>query len=232
MSAVHVAFELNPATNLVVLSVRSKRISSVKFSVLKQKRVKETAQDGTSEQGLAQEEESEDAKGLEITGDGVILYNQDYNLSVSSYEFQLRWLGSSEESFRSLVLRDYQTSLQLQQNVRSRDRPTEGDQSEVLSWHITRLDTARGNLFKDIPRLRELVGKGTYGKVYRAVDETSGNLFAVKVVKLEGYGDIDAARAMLHREIKVMERLRHVSQRSVTVPPLLIFTDTSHRTTL
>ncbi|KAK4065225.1 uncharacterized protein Triagg1_8664 [Trichoderma aggressivum f. europaeum] len=211
MSAVHVAFEINPATNLVVLSVRSKRISSVKFAVLKHEDDKKTSEDDTGEQGLVQKENTEDAAaaGLSIIGDGVILYTQDYTLSIASYEFQLFWLKRSEESFKALVLRDYQTSLQLQQNVRSRDRPTEGDHSEALSWHITRLDTAKGSLFKDIPRLRKKIGSGTFGNVFRAVDEMSGNYFAIKVVKLEKYGDIDVARAMLHREIKVMERLRH-----------------------
>ncbi|KAL7936915.1 kinase-like domain-containing protein [Trichoderma chlorosporum] len=211
MSAVHVAFEINPATNLVVLSVRSKRISSVKFAVLEHEDDEKTSEDNTGEQGLVQKENTEDAAaaGLSIIGDGVILYTQDYTLSIASYEFQLLWLKRSKESFKALVLRDYQTSLQLQQNVRSRDRPTEGDHSEALSWHITRLDTAKGSLFKDIPQLREKIGSGAFGKVFRAVDEMSGNYFAIKVVKLEKYGDIDVARAMLHREIKVMERLRH-----------------------
>ncbi|CAK9134012.1 unnamed protein product [Ilex paraguariensis] len=38
MSAIHVAFEINPATSLVCLSVRSKRSSLVKFMIIKDKR--------------------------------------------------------------------------------------------------------------------------------------------------------------------------------------------------
>lgn len=56
--------------------------------------------------------------------------------------------------------------------MRSRERPTENDNSEALSWHITRLHAAKGSLFKDIPDLRDQIGEGSYGIVYKAVDQS------------------------------------------------------------
>lgn len=198
ISAVHVAFEINPTTQLLILSVRSKRASSVRFAARK------------SQKAVQVVPESDDT-GEQITGDGVILYGQDYKLSIASYRFDLLWLSRDAESPKTLAVQGYRTSLQRLQDVRSRDRPTENDNSEALSWHITRLDTVKGSLFKDIPHLREWKGEGSYGNVYKAVDQTSGHIFAIKVVKLKKYGDIDAARALIHREIRFMKRLKHVS---------------------
>lgn len=200
MSAVHVAFEVNPTTHLVLLSVRSKRVSSVTLTILQDK------DKGTK---------SDTNKEL-ITGDCVIFYGQDYKIAIASYKFKLIWRTISKEdnvdSLKSLTVQDYEISLQLLQGVRSRDRPTETDTSEAQSWHITRFNTARGPLFRDIRHLRSLIGKGAYGRVYSAVDQTSGYKFAIKVVDLGHFNslDIETARAFLHREIKVMERLKHV----------------------
>ena len=86
VSAVHVSFELHPSTQLVVLSVRSKYIASVKFKIMEPKPGSEKQEDNTEpgpEDGSEQEEE--------ITGDGVILYGQDYKLTIASYEFDLVW---------------------------------------------------------------------------------------------------------------------------------------------
>ncbi|KAG8423877.1 hypothetical protein J3458_000726 [Metarhizium acridum] len=205
MSAVHVAFETNPATHLVILSVRSKRISSVTFAVLE-----DGASNGPGQPSPEGKEVLEgNATGRLITGDGVILYKQSYQISIALYEFKLFWLYDNEETMKTLTIQDYQTSLQLLQDVRSRDRPTEIGNSEVLSWHITRLNTVKGSHFQDIAHIREVEGEGAFGTVYRAVDEISGHRFAIKVVKLDKFGDVDAARALLHREIKVLERLSH-----------------------
>lgn len=195
ISAVHVAFEINPATHLVLLSVRSKRVSSVSFRVLR----------GT-------EEVSEEK---EIIGDGVMLYGQNYRISIGSYRFELIWRTISDdnaniETLKALAIQGFQTSMQKLQNVRSRDRPTEFDDSEYLSWHVTRLKTANSANFEDIEQLREEIGSGAFGTVYKAVDRTSGHLFAIKVIDLKTHGDMDVARALIHREIKVMEQLKHV----------------------
>ncbi|KEZ43777.1 hypothetical protein SAPIO_CDS3923 [Scedosporium apiospermum] len=145
MSAVHVAFEVNPATELVVLSVRSKRLSSVRFAP----RPDEDAMD------ITDDIPGSDEPGQEITGDGVILYGQDYKIFIAAYRFELIWRIKGIDALRSLTVQGYQEALRLLKDVRSRDCPTEPVDSEVLSWHMTRLDTAKGPLFKDIAHLRE-----------------------------------------------------------------------------
>jgi hypothetical protein len=92
----------------------------------------------------------------------------------------------------------------------SRERPTEDDCSEALSWHVTRLNTAKRPLFRDIEHFRERVGQGAFGTVYKSVEEAQGYNIAIKVIHLDKYGDVEAARALVHREIKVMEGLQHV----------------------
>ncbi|AEO61385.1 hypothetical protein MYCTH_2311486 [Thermothelomyces thermophilus ATCC 42464] len=189
VSAVHVAFEIHPETLVVLLSVRSKYSSSVTVS---------------PDVGQTMEP---------VEGDCVIVYGTDYRISIASYDFRLMWrdLGSVE-ALRQLAIEGYQISLQRLQTVRSRDLPTDGDSSELHSWHNTRLHTARRILFREaVGAPRELIGEGTFGAVYRAIDLESGNPFAVKVVKLYVYGAryVEQARAAVHREMKTLEYLKH-----------------------
>lgn len=208
ISAIHVAFEINPATHLVLLSVRSKRVSSVTFRPL----------DTQDEEDQEDQKDKEDSEQKEITGDGVILYAQNYSISIGSYGFELVWRTISDrdtnanaDALKALAIQSFETSLQKLQNIRSRDRPTEYDDSEYLSWHVTRLNTANSPRFEEIEQLRKEIGEGAFGKVYKAVDRMSGHNFAIKIVEIKAYGSIDDARARIHREIKVMERLKHVS---------------------
>ncbi|KAI1274628.1 kinase-like protein [Xylaria sp. FL0933] len=203
MSGVHVAFEINPATELVILSVRSKQSSSVRFAPISSQ---DGGEDEEEEETQGPQQRSGDTAEENIMGDGVILYGQDYKIFIASYEFKLRWW---DKSAKTLALQGYRESLQRVQDIRSRDRPTEIDKSDALSWHMTRLNTAKASLFKDIPHLRERQGEGTYGIVYKGFDQASGNPFVIKVIKLEKYGNIEAARALVHREIKIMEKLHH-----------------------
>lgn len=200
MSGVHVAFEINPSTHLVLLSVRSKHISSVTFAVLDKPNGKEKAGENVARQV--------------ITGDGVILYQHDYEISIASYKFRLIWRAISEEAndeaLKSLAIQGYEASRDLVRELHSRDRPTEVDYSEAQSWHMTRLRTAKEPHFQDIPSERKKIGEGAYGQVYKTIDLKTGYTFAVKVVNLSGQDDVDAARATLHREIKVMQSLSHV----------------------
>lgn len=203
MSAIHVAFETNPRTHLVGVSVRSKRVSSVSFSVATPESNRSNAQE-------------------KITGDGVLHYGQSYNICIACYLFVMVWrtIPNSRdivESLKNLTVQGYQSSLQRLQYIRSRDLPTEYNHpteykcSEALSWHVTRLHPVKGSHLQDIKHLRHEIGSGSYGKVYSAVDQDSGKTFAIKIVDLKRQNDIDAARAILHREIKVMESLKHVS---------------------
>ncbi|KAI3318579.1 kinase-like domain-containing protein [Xylariaceae sp. AK1471] len=197
MSSIHVTFEINPSTHLIVLSLRSKRSSSVMFAVRKQPSQKrENVPEG-------------DFVAKPITGDGVILYGQDYNIIIASYSFKPIWQSAAYDCLKDLAIHDYKASLKLLQEVRSRDRPTEVDHSEALSWHMTRLNTGKESKLKDVQSLRHQKGNRAFGTVWEAVDQISGHLFAIKVVRLSQYDDEDTARALLHREIKVMERLHH-----------------------
>lgn len=120
-------------------------------------------------------------------------------------------MATNIESLRALAVEGYQTSSQLLQHMRPRGQPTEYDVAEAQSWHITRLNTAKRPLFQDIEHLRVERASGAFGTVYEAVDRTSGRLFAIRVVNLEFSPSIEEARAIHHRKIKVMERVKHVS---------------------
>ena len=204
ISRVHVAFEINPTTHLVVLSVRSKRPTSVTFSML-----------GRDEEAPGQ-----------ITGDGVILYGQNYQVSIASYNFRLFWRTVSDSatnvrSLEALAVHGWETALKLLQDMKSRDRPTEHNNSEMISWHVTRLGSASRTTIQEVEGTREIIGQGAFGKVYKAIEITTGYHLAIKVVDLTKSEDPGAARALLHREIKMMERLslKHVGSFS-TAPSL------------
>nr|XP_018260721.1 CMGC/CDK/CRK7 protein kinase [Kwoniella dejecticola CBS 10117]OBR82879.1 CMGC/CDK/CRK7 protein kinase [Kwoniella dejecticola CBS 10117] len=53
------------------------------------------------------------------------------------------------------------------------------------------------------------VGEGTYGKVYKALNTDTGNLVALKKIRLEGEKDGFPVTAM--REIKLLQDLKHVN---------------------
>jgi serine/threonine protein kinase len=89
---------------------------------------------------------------------------------------------------------------------------------------MTRLNTTKDPIFQDIKHLREKIGRGAYGTVYEAVDRTSGYKFAIKVVDLSGQDDVEAARAILHREIKLMQQVKHVSPLLIAIDLLSILT--------
>ncbi|KAK3936912.1 hypothetical protein QBC46DRAFT_21003 [Diplogelasinospora grovesii] len=113
MSAVHVAFEINPATELIILSVRSKRVSSVRFAVCSSEDTEKTVQEVLRGESPAQEVLGDDVTREEITGDGVILYGQNYDIFIASYEFRLLWLSGGTEPLKALIIQGYRTSLQL-----------------------------------------------------------------------------------------------------------------------
>lgn len=195
ISAVHVAFEINPATHLVLLSARSKRASPVLLRL--------------------REHDEEAFEHDEVVGDGVLLYGQNYSIGIGSYRFGLIWRkipndGANFELLKTLAIDNLHTSMRHLQTIRSRDRPTEYDESEYLSWHVTRLNTAKSAKFEDVEHLREHIGSGAFGEVYKAVDRQSGHNFAIKVIDLTTRGNTDAARALIHREIKLMQSLKHV----------------------
>lgn len=88
---------------------------------------------------------------------------------------------------------------------------------EVRSWHNTRFNTAKNRKpFEDVKSLRTpLVGAGESrdATIYKAVDSRTGNAFVIKKIQLVGdKGERDAHRAFCHREVKLLEKLDHVSR--------------------
>lgn len=190
ISSVHVAFEIHPDTLVLLLSVRAKCASSVVVIPV-----------GVDGKPIARET---------VEGDCVLRYGQKYKIYIAGYIFRLVWRQTEPGSLRALAIRDYEEALRQQANVRSRKLPTESD-SELHTWHNTRVQSARRNLFREADRkLRVKIGDGTFGAVYRTVDLESGNAFAVKVIKLDAYTDIEYARAAVHREVKNLQRADHV----------------------
>ena len=157
MSRVHISVEINPATHILVVCVRSKYPTSVTFA--------------------SKDQHTDDTTS--ITGDGVILYGRRYTVSIASYCFEIAWCNAPTASLQALAVRGYEKSLQLLQDVRSRDRPTEYGTSELLSWHITRLGTASRADVEEAKGTRELVGQGAFGTVYKAVDGKTGHHVAI-----------------------------------------------------
>ncbi|KAI1123477.1 kinase-like protein [Nemania abortiva] len=189
-SAVHVAFETHPETLVVMLSVRTKRASSVSIAL------------------------SDQAIGQAVSGDCAILYGRGYRITIASYVFKLVWRpteGSDRvQSLKDLATRGYEDAMQRLKDVRSRDLSIP-ESSTANSWYMTRLQSAKAPLFTELEGCRVLIGEGGFGKVYRTVDQASGNPFAVKEVNLRQQAtvDVEAARTALHREVKIMETVLH-----------------------
>ncbi|KZZ90282.1 Protein kinase-like domain protein [Moelleriella libera RCEF 2490] len=169
-SKVHVAFEINPETRLVLLSTRSRHPNTV----------------------------------------------MEYELTVSGYKFCLVWRATNEiidtEYLKKLAWGGYKESKSRLKTVESRDYSEEQARSsgEKLKYH-TRLVSARESKIRDVDSPRTLIGRGPFGEVFRSYDLKTGHAFAVKVVDLtKSGGDLNHARAGLHREVKILERLSHL----------------------
>ena len=128
VSAVHIAFEIQPETLVVLLSVRSKRTLSIIVTPLKP---------------------NLPIEGEPIEGDCVVSYGKEYQINIVAYSFRLKWRQTAApESARKLAIQDYKKALQRQGNVRSRNLPTERD-SEFHTWHNTRLHSTRRLLVRE-----------------------------------------------------------------------------------
>lgn len=57
----------------------------------------------------------------------------------------------------------------------------------------------------------ELIGEGSYGKVYQAFDEEVGQLIAVKEIDIRkiSYKMVDSKISSFEQEIKILSRLNH-----------------------
>ena len=59
--------------------------------------------------------------------------------------------------------------------------------------------------------LHETIGKGSYGKVKRAIDTETGQEVAIKFLDWRGYDRVSRKYRNLHREIAVLSRLNHAN---------------------
>jgi serine/threonine protein kinase len=57
--------------------------------------------------------------------------------------------------------------------------------------------------------LSECIGKGQFGSVYKALNNTTGQMVAIKRVSLDGMNEKDAKNVM--GEVELLERLDHPS---------------------
>ena len=55
----------------------------------------------------------------------------------------------------------------------------------------------------------KLIGKGTYGTVYRAKDEDGNEIYALKKIKLQG--DDEGIPSTAIREICLLKELNHIN---------------------
>lgn len=122
---------------------------------------------------------------------------------------------------RDFTIQKYNVSQERAQTLDSRDRPTVIVESNVRSWHITRLHLARLPTVQEAPGCRELTGEGGFGAVYKSADSATGNPLAVKVIRLKGDPHRELTINSLHREIKALENLRHVSRSPDSQPRAL-----------
>lgn len=193
-SAVHLAFEMHPETFVVMLSVRTKQMSSVGVVVIT----------GDIEQTL--------------TGDCAIIYGQGYRIRIATYEFGLVWNyhnlgnGNKVDFLRNLAVRGYEDSLERLKNVRSRDLSLP-ETSTPNSWYMTRLRSSKAPQVTEVAGYRTKIGRGAFGTVFKTMDLVSGNYFAVKEVELgrAGSANVELSRAAIHKEIKILESASHVS---------------------
>lgn len=124
------------------------------------------------------------------------------------------WRRGDHDYLKAFAQSGYEKALERERLLGSRDRGTK-DNSAQHTWHNTRIHTAKRPLFREAPNTtRKPLGEGAFGNVYSAVDEESGEYFAIKVIKLANLPGLDreTARSTVHSEVKKLEHLKHVRQ--------------------
>ncbi|KAK1673185.1 kinase-like domain-containing protein [Colletotrichum godetiae] len=157
-----------------------------------------------------------------VYGEAVILYGQSYNIQISSYSFALVWRSISStpqhnnQRLAELAEATCKQSLSLLRAMGSREMPTGADLSELLSHRITRPRTSKHAVVRENKQARRLIGEGAFGKVYISQDEETSAWIGIKVIQLrkvfknDGF-DINRARAIFHRELRVMQSTNHAN---------------------
>ncbi|KAI1120098.1 kinase-like protein [Nemania abortiva] len=193
MSRIHVAFKFNPGSKHVVLSVQSEATSSVSYAA-----IPKTADKKKQEETASVQEQG--SKGVHVgktfIGGGVICYEHDYEIRITSYRFRLLWLYDSVES-GDRALRGHQKSLKRL------------SQYDPMDCDTTRLSTVGKLDFEEIEDLREDIGSGAFGTVSRRVDRRTGDVFAVKQANLENPQTAEWLFRVFRMEIAIMQDLNH-----------------------
>lgn len=191
-SGVHLAFQMQLETLVVMLSVRTKRVSSVRVAL-----------DG----GNSDDEE--------IEGDCALVYGQRYLITIADYLFRLVWRNVDNpdpaEALRVLTIEGYEGAMlrMRESDVRSRNMSLP-DTSTPYSYYTTRLQSAKAPIVVEERQSREFIGAGVFGNVFKSLDRRSGHYLAVKIVDLTTQSNTEDTRTRLHREIKILEGLSHV----------------------
>ncbi|KND93286.1 NUAK family SNF1-like kinase 1, partial [Tolypocladium ophioglossoides CBS 100239] len=181
ISHVHVAFEVHPISHAILLYVRAEKTRSVRVEP------GGLRQDGNFRQLVL------------VPGVG---YRIAIGESPRLFQFWVKW-RLVDMAMTCAVEAGFQAAQARAINPRW-VKTEDDDESNIRSWYNTRLQSGAVSVVRDA-QLREKIGDGTFGSVYRAVDLDSGHFIAVKVVGLKD----DKGRAYLHREIKTMQTLNH-----------------------
>ena len=150
------------------------------------------------------------------------MYGEKCRITIAAYDFEVVWRKTdckdnhddSRESLRRLAIEGYKDSLARLKLVRSRDLsiPEPPTSDPWGRMKARRLAALKEPVVIEFEGTRELIGQGMFGKVFKARDLISTNYFAIKSVNLKRRGpNIELARAALHKEVKVLEKVSHVS---------------------
>jgi hypothetical protein len=197
-SDVHLAFEMQPETYFVMLSVRTDRAASVIVEA-----------DSGGEAGTA------------ISGNCAIMYGEQYTITIASYWFRLVWRDiegvhprdpTRALRLKRLAMDSYRDAIERWKAAGPPDQPISEPPSHP--GYNTRAHSAAPVSVKEAPGSRELIDRGVFGYAYKAVDAGTGYYFAIKMVDLsaqqEGAATAEVVRSALRREISILERLSHV----------------------
>lgn len=199
ISRVHVAFEVHPVSRKILLWVCAERMESVTIKP-----------GGFRKDGDFRQLALEPGTKYDIRIGG----------SIQPFRFKLQWLQDAP-SVRQCVDAGFRTAQTRAMNLRWVKTEDEND-SELRSWYNIILPSGAKVSVRAVIQGRKL-GAGTFGNVHKATDVDLGHIIAVKVVKPETIRD----KAHLHREVKTMQTLKHVSLALFTSP-----SPTSHLTNL
>ncbi|KAG5363709.1 Serine/threonine-protein kinase BCK1/SLK1/SSP31 [Yarrowia sp. B02] len=85
----------------------------------------------------------------------------------------------------------------------------EATPNQIKKGHISTVRDQRGHLKKFVWVKGELIGVGTFGKVYLALNATTGDMMAVKQVEVRNKAAAEVGVGALHAEVGTMKNLDH-----------------------